>query len=157
MRRDEVVCSPRFFSDSYICIYIYIYRISCKSNFYSIDIDHTCTRAVSYRLYEFYTYEFTYVLTPHYLVLRLRIVSRNIYIYIHDISFFLEGIGMNVDISHTDFLFFFFPFKRRFIFSFLFDNKFVYNLSYRLVRLEVLVGGGGGEDSRESIGQSIKR
>lgn len=64
---------------------------------------------------------------------------------------------MNVDISHTDFLFFFFPFKRRFIFSFLFDNKFVYNLSYRLVRLEVLVGGGGGEDSRESIGQSIKR
>lgn len=64
---------------------------------------------------------------------------------------------MNVDISHTDFLFFFFPFKRRFIFSFLFDNKFVYNLSYRLVRLEVLVGGRGGEDSRESIGQSIKR
>lgn len=110
MRRDEVVCSPRFFSDSYerMYIYIYIYRISCKSNFYSIDIDHTCTRAVSYRLYEFYTYEFTYVLTPHYLVLRLRIVSRNIYIYIHDISFFLEGIGMNVDISHTDFLFFFF-------------------------------------------------
>lgn len=133
-----------------------IYRISCKSNFYSIDIDHTCTRAVSYRLYEFYTYEFTYVLTPHYLVLRLRIVSRNIYIYTRYFFFSRRDWNERRYISHR-LSFFFFPFKRRFIFSFLFDNKFVYNLSYRLVRLEVLVGGGGGEDSRESIGQSIKR
>lgn len=66
---------------------------------------------------------------------------------------------MNVDISHTDFLFFF-PFKRRFIFSFLFDNKFVYNLSYRLVRLEVLVGGGGGGGrfarKHRSINKTVK-
>lgn len=61
---------------------------------------------------------------------------RDIYIYIY--------------IPHTDtaFFFFFFLSNVALFFSFLFDNKFVYNLSYRLVRLEVLVGGGRGEGGK---------
>ena len=68
--------------------------------------------------------------------------------------FFLEGIGMNVEIyiypthRHSFLFFFFFLSNVALFFSFLFDNKFVYNLSYRLVRLEVLVGGGRGEGGK---------
>lgn len=73
--------------------------------------------------------------------------------YIFFSFFFLEGIGMNdrdIYISHTQtqLSFFFFLSNVALFFSFLFDNKFVYNLSYRLVRLEVLVGGGRGEGGK---------
>lgn len=56
----------------------------------------------------------------------------------------------DIYISHTQtqLSFFFFLSNVALFFSFLFDNKFVYNLSYRLVRLEVLVGGGRGEGGK---------
>lgn len=100
------------------------------------------TRAVSYRLYEFYM--FTNLLTCF---------TRDIrYIFF---SFFFSRRDWNerrdIYISHTQTqlsFFFFFLSNVALFFSFLFDNKFVYNLSYRLVRLEVLVGGGRGEGGK---------
>lgn len=122
-----------FLSDwSYI-----VYRVN-RTFTRSISI----TRAVSYRLYEFYM--FTNLLTCF---------TRDIR-YISFFFFFLEGIGMNVEIyiypthRHSFLFFFFFLSNVALFFSFLFDNKFVYNLSYRLVRLEVLVGGGRGEGGK---------
>lgn len=70
-------------------------------------------------------------------------------------SFFFSRRDWNerrdIYISHTQTqlsFFFFFLSNVALFFSFLFDNKFVYNLSYRLVRLEVLVGGGRGEGGK---------
>lgn len=69
-------------------------------------------------------------------------------------SFFFSRRDWNerrdIYISHTQtqLSFFFFLSNVALFFSFLFDNKFVYNLSYRLVRLEVLVGGGRGEGGK---------
>lgn len=122
-----------FLSDwSYI-----VYRVN-RTFTRSISI----TRAVSYRLYEFYM--FTNLLTCF---------TRDIrYIFF---SFFFSRRDWNerrdIYISHTQTqlsFFFFFLSNVALFFSFLFDNKFVYNLSYRLVRLEVLVGGGRGEGGK---------
>lgn len=94
------------------------------------------------------------IVSMNFICLRIYLRAlRAIYDIFFFLFFFLEGIGMNdrdIYISHTQtqLSFFFFLSNVALFFSFLFDNKFVYNLSYRLVRLEVLVGGGRGEGGK---------
>lgn len=92
----------------------------------------------------------SYSFYMHLFVYAFRVAIESVRSYVSRIL--LEGIGVNVEISHnTDSLLF--SFQMSLYFSLLFDNK-LSTICPRLVRLGVLVGGGG---SRESIGQSIKR